>query len=63
MRTTRPTRLAGRITTRMSVMPKPTGSRMPTMVAIAALTGLAVMANCDAVLATAKGRSGRTMLA
>jgi len=25
--------------------------------------GLAVMANCDAVLATARGRSGRTMLA
>ena len=55
--------LAGRTTIRMSVMPKPTGSRMPTIVAIAALTGLAVMANCDAVLATAKGRSGRTMLA
>ena len=36
---------------------------MPTIVAIAALTGLAVMANCDAVLATAKGRSGRTLLA
>ena len=55
--------LAGRITIRMSVMPKPIGSRMPTMVAMAALTGLAVIANWEAVLATASGRSGRTMLA
>jgi len=30
--------------------------------AIAALTGLAVIANCDAVPATAIGRSGRTLL-
>ena len=44
-------------------MPNPTGSSSPTKVAIAAVTGLAVMANCDAVPATASGRSGRTLLA
>jgi hypothetical protein len=54
--------LAGRTTIKMSPMPNPTGSSRPTRVAIAALTGLAVMANCEAVAATAIGRSGRTLL-
>ena len=49
----RPTMLAGMTTIRMSPIPKSTGSSRPTRVAIDALTGLAVMANCDAVAATA----------
>ena len=59
----KPTMLAGNTTIRMSPIPNPTGSNNPTNVAIAALTGLAVMANCDAVPATANGRSGRTLFA
>jgi hypothetical protein len=60
--TTRPDDARGITTMRMSVIPNPTGSNRPTITAIAALTGLAVMANCDAVAATAIGRSGRTLL-
>ncbi len=54
---------AGTVMDRMSVILKPSGAIRPTMAAVAAETGLEVMASCPAVAARARGRSGRTLLA
>ena len=54
---------AGTVIIRMSVILKPSGASRPTMAAVAADTGLEVMASWPAVADSASGRSGRTLLA
>ncbi len=60
--TTTPVSDAGTQTIRISGRPhcvSPFSEKRPIIAAVAAATGLAVIACCDAIVATAIGRSGR----
>ena len=62
---TTPIRVAGTQINRISLSPHsvmPFSANSPIMAAVAAATGLAVMACCEAMVATAMGRSGRMPL-
>ena len=60
-----PVSVAGTHTIRISGRPhcvRPFSENRPIIAAVAAATGLAVMACCEAIVATAIGRSGRMPL-